>query len=188
VSIIPFSLDDPIIGKLCKNPIAEIYCNGDKLTLYENEKGYLLLEGRFGEIGKKDNPISIQQVAMDLQSSLRNDPAIHQIIEDIRQRKMYVEMERRAKLLLQDEFRSIKKEMRSEPTKGPEDPPVFDLKRGGCKPFRAVYKKNSEIDSLQYSEAAYWAYVTGIGVYFGSKERREEMRNNAIAELKTLCE
>ena len=40
---------------------------------------------------------------------------------------------------------------------------------------------------MQYPEAAYWAYVTGVGVYFGPKEKREEMRKNAIAELKTLC-
>jgi hypothetical protein len=170
-----------------KNTIAEIYCNGDKLTLYEYPEGNLRLEGRFGEIGKRENPISIQQVANDLGSEMRNGLTTHQMIEHIRQRKMYVEMERMAKMLLREEFIRIAKEMKPETTVGVDYHQTFDIKKSGCKPFRVLYKKEAEIDSMRYPEAAYWAYVTGIGVYFGREERQEEMRKDAIAELKTLC-
>ena len=182
------SLIDSFTKDAGKNTIAEIYCNGDKLTLYEYEEGNLRLEGRFGEIGKKASPLSIHQVAADLRSETRNGLTVHQTIEAIRLRKMYVEMERLAKALLRDEFLSITKEMRSETTVGIDYHQPFDLRRNGCKPFRALYKRDAEIDEMQYPEAAYWAYVTGIGVYFGTKERREEMRKGAIVELKTLCE
>ena len=177
---------EPTRGKSIKNVIAEIYCNGEKLTLFENEKGELMLEGRYGEIGKNDNPLSIQQVAKDLQYKNGKGLPIHQMIEDIRQRKMYVEMEQEAKRILEDEFQSIKKEMRSEGISGSEEPPFLDLKNG-CKPFKDVYKKNADIEGLPYPEAAYWSYVTGIGVYFGLVEKRDEMRKDAIAELETLC-
>jgi len=78
--------------------------------------------------------------------------------------------------------------MKPETTVGVDYHQTFDIKKSGCKPFRALYKRDAEIDVMQYPEAAYWAYVTGIGVYFGTKERREEMRQGAIVELKTLCE
>jgi hypothetical protein len=180
-------LYDSFYRDIGKNVIAEIYCNGDKLTLYEHESGDLLLEGRFGVIGKNENTLSIQQVAKDMQSAMRDGRTIHQMIDDIRLRKMYVEMERIAKALLQDEFQSIKKEMRSDVNVGMDVQHIFDFNKGGCKPFRAMHVKDAEIDELPYPEAAYWAYVTGIGVYFGTKERRDEMRNDAITELKMLC-
>jgi hypothetical protein len=180
-------LEDSFTRDIVKNAIAEIYCNGDKLTLYECEAGDLLLEGRFGVIGKNENASSIQQVAKDLQSIMRDGRTMLQMIEDIRRRKMYVEMERVAQTLLQDEIHSIKKEMKSEIVVGRDDRQVSDFRRGGCKPFRALYKRDAEIDELQYPEAAYWAYVTGVGIYFGAKESRDEMRKGAIAELKTLC-
>ena len=107
------TLEDYFRGKMKKNPIAEIYCNGDKLTLYEHEKGELILEGRYGEIGGTDHHILIHQVVQDLQSRSGDNVSTRQMIEDIHQRKMYVEMEQAARGLLQDEFRSVKEEVKS---------------------------------------------------------------------------
>jgi hypothetical protein len=179
--------DDWITARVGKNPIAEIYCNAEKLTLYGHEKGELILEGRYGEIGKNEDHLSIQNVAKDLQSKVGNGRTIDQVIEDIRQRKMYIEMEHEARMLLLNEFQSIKQEIKSQGILREEDPQILDFRKGGCARFRTVYNKTEDIEGLPYPEAACWAYITGIGVYFGLKENRDVMRRNAIAELRVLC-
>jgi hypothetical protein len=173
-------------GAETKNAVAEIYCNAEKLTLYEHKNGDLTLEGRFGEIGRDGGRLSIQSLAKELLPKAESGTTVDQMIEDIRMRKMYIEMENEARTLLGKEFQSVRQEMRSKDILV-GDPKVLDFRKGGCARFRAIYRRSEEIERLPYPEAAYWAYISGIGVYFGLRENREEMRLNAISDLKTLC-
>lgn len=170
-----------------KNAVAEIYCNAEKLTLYELENGDLALEGRFGEIGGNEGRPSIQSIAKGLLLKNGIERTVDQFVEDIRQRKMYMEMENEARVLLNKEFQSVRLEMNSKDILVGSDPQILEFRKGGCARFRAIYRKSEEIDRLPYPEAAYWAYISGIGVYFGLREKREEMRLNAVSDLKALC-
>ncbi len=170
-------------GQRRRSATDEIYCNAEKLTLYEHENGDLTLEGRFGEIGHDGGPCSIQSVAKGLLPKVEIRTTVDQIIEDIRMRKMYIEMENEARALLGKEFQSVHQEMRSKDILV-GDPKVLDFRKGGCARFRAIYRRSEEIEKLPYPEAAYWAYISGIGVYFGLRENREDMRLNAVSDLK----